>query len=78
MTNALLLHHLAISLILLVLHDYLGAIKSLERQSGQDSPYRIKDVAVLEYPQQLVVGGDFVKVCAFFIGKEQIRLPDGV
>lgn len=43
-----------------------------------DSPYRIKNIAVLEYPQKLVVGGDFMKMCPFFIGEEQIRFPDGV
>lgn len=75
----LLFHHLARSLIILILHDYYEGIKThWEEYPGQDSPDRIKDVAVLEYPQQLVVGGDFVKMCAFFVGKEQIRLPDGV
>lgn len=42
------------------------------------SPYAVEHVAVFGDTQQLVVSGDLVEVGPFFIGKEQIRFPNGV
>lgn len=42
------------------------------------SPDAVKHVSVLEYPKQLVVRRDLVKVGALFIGKEQVGFPNGV
>lgn len=42
------------------------------------SPDGVQNVAVLEYPQQLVVRRDLVEVGSLLVGKEQVRLPDGV
>lgn len=42
------------------------------------SPDAVKDVSVLEYPKQLVVRRDLVKVGSLFISKEQVGFPNGV
>lgn len=42
------------------------------------SPYAVEHVAVFRNTQQLVVSGDLMEVGPFFIGKEQIRFPNGV
>lgn len=42
------------------------------------SPYAVEHVAVFRDAEQLVVGGDLVEVGPFFVGKEQVRFPDGV
>lgn len=41
-------------------------------------PDTVEDSPILEDPQQLVVCGDIVEVGSFLIGKEKVRLPNGV
>lgn len=41
-------------------------------------PDRVQHISVLEYPEQLVVCGDLVKMSPFLISKEQIGFPNGV
>ena len=52
------------------------------RSRGPASPTHLPDgvqhIPILEYPEQLVVRGDLVKMSPFLIRKEQIRLPNGV
>lgn len=42
------------------------------------SPDTVEDGSVLEDAQQLVVRRHIVEVGALFVGKEQVRLPNGV
>lgn len=51
---------------------------ALSPEEKGSAPDAVEHVAVLEYAQQFVVSGDLVEVGPFLIGKEQIRLPDGV
>lgn len=41
-------------------------------------PYRVQNIPILKYPEQFVIGRDFVKVGPLLIGKEQVRFPNGV
>lgn len=43
-----------------------------------NSPDAVEDVAVAGDSQQFVVRGDLVEVGSLLIGKEQVRLPDGI
>lgn len=42
------------------------------------SPDAVQHISILKYAQKLVVSGDFMEVGPFLIGKEKIRLPNGV
>lgn len=42
------------------------------------SPDAVQDISILEYPKQFVVCCNLVEVGSFFIGKEQVRFPNGV
>lgn len=42
------------------------------------SPDAVEDISILEYAKQFVVCRNLVKVCSFFICKEQIGFPNGV
>lgn len=52
--------------------------KQNKKKKKAPSPDAVKDVAVLEYPKQLVVRRDLVKVGSLFICKEQVGFPNGV
>lgn len=56
----------------------LRSLKKLFLSSLSRPPDGVQHIAVLEYPEQLVVRGDLVKVSPFLVSKEQIWLPDGV
>lgn len=42
------------------------------------SPDAVEDVPILEYPKQLVVCRDLVKVGSLLVCKEQVGFPNGV
>lgn len=44
----------------------------------QSSPDAVEDIAIPGDSQQFVVRGDLVEVGPLLIGKEQVRLPDGI
>ena len=41
-------------------------------------PNRVKNIAVLEYPEEFVIRCDFMKMGSLLIGKEEIWFPYGV
>lgn len=52
--------------------------KKKKKREKEPSPDAVKDVSVLEYPQQLVVRRDLVKVGSLLIRKEEVGFPNGV
>lgn len=44
----------------------------------QSSPDAVEDIAIPGDSQQFVVRGDLMEVGPLLIGKEQVRLPDGI